>query len=46
VKRIFRKLEMVLIDSEGFMGYNDNARDLADRVGYHIFLFLEFGLFV
>jgi len=29
---------MVLIDSEGFMGYNENARDLADRVGYHIFL--------
>ncbi len=37
---------MVLIDSEGFMGYNENARDLADRVGYHIFLSLEFGLFI
>ncbi len=29
---------MVLIDSEGFMGYNENRRDLADRGGYHIFL--------
>jgi len=29
---------MVLIDSEGFMGYNENTRGLADRVGYHIFL--------
>ncbi len=37
---------MVLIDSEGFMGYNKSARSLADRVGYHIFLFLEFGLFI
>jgi len=25
------------------MGYNENARGLADRVGYHIFLFIEFG---
>lgn len=37
---------MVLIDNKGFMGYNENARGLADRVGYHIFLSLEFGLFI
>ena len=36
---------MVLIDSEGFMGYNENARGLV-RAGYHIFLLLEFGLFI
>lgn len=37
---------MVLIDKDGHVGYNKNTRSLADRAGYHIFLFLEFGLFV
>ncbi len=37
---------MVLIDSEGFMDYNESARGLVDRGGYHIFLSLEFGLFI
>jgi len=37
---------MVLIDSEAFMGYNETTRSLAERVGYHIFLLLEFGFFI
>jgi hypothetical protein len=37
---------MRLIDSKGQVDYNKSARSLADRVGYHIFLFLEFGFFI